>query len=72
MKKVPVLQPNHSYTFRSYFEMAFEPEDILAEFGYAFKRSSFNLQKSGIELHKLANLKSRIEESLPYISTRSP
>lgn len=71
MNKVPILQPNHPYIFRSYFEMAFEPEDILAEFGYAFKRSSVNLQKSGIELHKLANLKSRIEESLPYISLTS-
>ncbi|MEH2054657.1 MAG: hypothetical protein V7K97_00455 [Nostoc sp.] len=71
MSKIPILQPNHSYTFRSYFEMSFEPEDILAEFGYSLKRSSLNLQKSSIELDRLANLKSRIEESLPYISLTS-
>ncbi|ACC83490.1 conserved hypothetical protein [Nostoc punctiforme PCC 73102] len=71
MSKTPILQPNHSYTFRSYFEMSFEPEDILAEFGYSLKRSSLNQQKSTIELDRLANLKSRIEESLPYISLTS-
>ncbi|MFN6536237.1 MAG: hypothetical protein RM021_007660 [Nostoc sp. EkiNYC01] len=71
MSKIPILQPNQSYTFRNYFEMSFEPEDILAEFGYCLKRSSLNLQKSGIELDRYANLKSRIEESLPYISLTS-
>ena len=71
MSKTPILQPNQSYTFRSYFEMSFEPEDILAEFGYSLKRSSLNQNKSTIELDRLGNLKSRIEESLPYISLTS-
>lgn len=71
MSKVPILQPNQSYTFRSYFEMIFEPEDILAEFGYSLKRAALNLQKSGGKLDRLANLKARIEESLPYISLTS-
>jgi hypothetical protein len=71
MNKIPILQPNQSYTFRSYFEMSFEPEDILAEFGYSLKRSTLNLQKSEAELDRLTNLKSRIEESLPYISLTS-
>ncbi|OCQ96023.1 hypothetical protein BCD64_11725 [Nostoc sp. MBR 210] len=71
MNKIPILQPNQSYTFRSYFEMSFEPEDILAEFGYSLKRSTLNLPKSNAELDRLINLKSRIEESLPYISLTS-
>lgn len=71
MSKVPILQPDHSYTFRNYFEMSFEPEDILAEFGYSFQRTSLNLQQSTAELDRLTNLKSRIEESLPYISLTS-
>jgi hypothetical protein len=33
MPKPAILQPGQSYTFRQYFEMAYEPEDILAEFG---------------------------------------
>ncbi|MDZ8260871.1 hypothetical protein [Nostoc sp. ChiQUE01b] len=71
MSKIPILQPNNSYTFRSYFEMAFEPEDILAEFGYSLKRSSLNQQKSTIELDRLANLKSRIEESFIEVAIAS-
>ena len=71
MAKAPILQPGQSYTFRSYFEMPFEPEDILAEFGYALKRSPLNLPQSTTELDRLTNLKSRIEESLPYISLTS-
>lgn len=71
MNKIPILQPNQPYTFRSYFEMSYEPEDILAEFGYSLKRSTLNLQKSNVELDRLTNLKSRIEESLPYISLTS-
>lgn len=47
--------------------MPFEPEDILAECGYSLQRSSLNLEQSSAELDRLANLKSRIEESLPYI-----
>ncbi|MGK7876098.1 MAG: hypothetical protein AB4426_23210 [Xenococcaceae cyanobacterium] len=71
MSKIPILQPDQSYTFRSYFEMSFEPEDILAEFGYSLKRSYLDLQQSTAELDRLTNLKSRIEESLPYISLTS-
>lgn len=71
MKKVPILQPGQSYTFRSYFEMPYEPEDILAEFGYSLKRASLSLPQSTTELDRLPSLKSRIEESLPYVSLTS-
>lgn len=68
---ISILKPGQSYTFRSYFEMLFEPEDILAEFGYSLKRASLNLPQSTTELDRLADLKSRIAESLPYISLTS-
>ncbi|WP_366510823.1 hypothetical protein [Moorena sp. SIO3F7] len=71
MNKIPILQPGKSYTFRSYFEMVVEPEDILAEFGYILKRRSLNLEKSTTKLDRLSSLKSRIEESLPYVSLTS-
>lgn len=71
MRKVPILQPGQSYTFRSYFEMPYEPDDILAEFGYSLKRSSLSLPQSTAELDRLPSLKSRIEESLPYVSLTS-
>ena len=52
MSKVPILHPDQSYTFRSYFEMSFEPEDILAEFGYSFQRASLNLEQSTVKLER--------------------
>ena len=71
MPKASILRPGQSYTFRNYFELSFEPEDILAEFGYSLIRSVLNLPQSPHELDRLASLKSRIEESLPYISLTS-
>ncbi len=71
MPKAPILQPGQSYTFRSYYEMPFEPEDILAEFDYSLKRSPLNLPQSTAELDRLPNLKERISESLPYVSLTS-
>jgi hypothetical protein len=71
MPKPAILQPGQSYTFRQYFEMAYEPEDILAEFGYSLTRSPLNLPQSTASLDRLDNLKSRINESLPYISLTS-
>jgi hypothetical protein len=71
MTRRTILQPNQSYTFRQYFEMSYEPEDILAEFGYTLKRSVLSLLQSNVELDRLDSLKNRIEESLPYISLTS-
>lgn len=66
-----ILQPGHSYTFRQYFEMTYEPEDILGELGYEFQRSTLSLPQSDINLDRLDDLKTRIQESLPYISLTS-
>jgi len=71
MSKVPILDPEKSYTFRSYFEMAYEPEDILAELGYSFGRRNLNVPQFEGTLDRLENLKSRIAESLPYVSLTS-
>lgn len=71
MTRRAILQPGQSYTFRQYFEMSYEPEDILAEFGYTLKRAPLSLPQSTLDLDRLDNLKTRIEESLPYISLTS-
>ncbi len=71
MTRPAILQPGQSYTFRQYFEMSYEPEDILAEFGYTLKRAPLSLPQSTLDLDRLDNLKTRIEESLPYISLTS-
>jgi hypothetical protein len=71
MTRPAILQPGQSYTFRQYFEMSYEPEDILAEFGYTLKRSLLSLPQSTTALDRLNDLKTRIQESLPYISLTS-
>lgn len=71
MTRPMILQPGQSYTFKQYFEMNYEPEDILAEFGYTLQRSLLTLAQSTADLDRLDNLKTRITESLPYISLTS-
>ena len=71
MNKVPILQSDRSYTFRSYFEMPYEPEDILAELGYFFGRDVLHLPQFEDPLDRLSQLKNRLAESLPYISLTS-
>ncbi len=71
MTRPAILQPGQSYTFRQYFEMPYEPEDILAEFGYTLQRSMLTLPQSTAALDRLEDLKARIQESLPYISLTS-
>jgi hypothetical protein len=66
-----VLQPDASYTFRSYFDMPYEPEDILAAFGYTFQRAVVDLPQSSVPLTRLPYLKASLEERLPYISLSS-
>jgi hypothetical protein len=71
MPKSGILQPGQSYTFRQYFEMPYEPDDILAEFGYSLRRSQLNLLQSTAPLDRLNDLKNRLVESLPYVSLTS-
>ncbi len=71
MGKLPVIEPNQSYTFADYFKLNSEPEEILEYFGYKFASQSLTLPTTEANLDRLADLKARIEESLPYISLTS-
>ncbi len=71
MDATRIIQPGESYTFRSYFEMPYEPEDVLAAFGYRLRRTPLPLLQSTAELDRLSSLKNRIAESLPYVSLTS-
>jgi len=57
MTKVKILQEGQSYSFRSYFELSYEPEEILAEFGYSLIRSRLALPKTTRQLDRLPDLK---------------
>ncbi len=68
MTKAKILQEGQSYSFRSYFELSYEPDEILAEFGYALIRARLSLPKAIRQLDRLPDLKQRIEDTLPFIS----
>jgi hypothetical protein len=71
MSKPKILQEDKEYTFRSYFEMTYEPEDILAEFGYTLIRSKLALPKTQKPLDRILELRDRIERTLPRVSLTS-
>ena len=63
-----ILQEGQSYTFRSYFEMPYEADEILAEFGYELRRSRLSLPAVPTILERLPELKQRLEETLVLIN----
>ena len=71
MPKIPILQDNQSYTFRSYFEMPYEPDEILAEFGYYLHKNRLILPQTKRELDRLSDLKQSLEESLLLVNLTS-
>ena len=68
MAKLKILQEDQSYTFRSYFELPYEADDILAEFGFSLVKSRLSLPQTTQPLDRVPELKQRIEETLPFIS----
>ncbi|MFM7426927.1 MAG: hypothetical protein ACKO7W_18330 [Elainella sp.] len=71
MTRTPILQPGQSYTFRHYFELPFEPDDILAELGYALDRAELSLARYSGNLDRLEESQRRIRENLQYASLTS-
>jgi arsenate reductase-like glutaredoxin family protein len=68
MPKTKILQEGQSYTFRSYFEMPYEADQILGELGYLLVRSRLLLPKSEKQLEQLSELQQRLEDTLLLIS----
>lgn len=71
MPKSAIIQPDQSYTFADYFKLNFAPQDILTYFGASLQRKSLQHPRYAGHLDRLADLKSRIEESLPRLSLTS-
>ncbi len=71
MVKRRILQEDQSYTFRSYFELNCEPDDILAEFGYKFVQSQLNLPQAQRLPEQLPELRQRLERTLPCVTLTS-
>ncbi|MDY6781074.1 MAG: hypothetical protein SW833_00700 [Cyanobacteriota bacterium] len=71
MSKTRILQEGQSYTFRSYFEMPYEAEEILAELNYTLVRDRLTLPTSDRLLPGLPELKQRLEDALLFVSLSS-
>ncbi|MEM9541317.1 MAG: hypothetical protein AAGA60_17690 [Cyanobacteria bacterium P01_E01_bin.42] len=71
MPKPNILQKDRAYTFRSYFELSYDPEDILAEFDYQFRRSRLSLPQTTTLPDNLSELRQRIDRTLPVVTLTS-
>ena len=71
MSKTKILQEGQSYTFRSYFEMPYEAEEILADLDYTLERSRLVLPVSDRVFQGLPELKHRLEDALLLVSLSS-
>lgn len=71
-KRSPILKPDQSYTFRSYFQMKFAPSDILQELGASLVRAAIDLPiADSIEFNRLPDLRQRLEEGITRVSLTS-
>jgi len=66
-----ILQPEANYTFRSYFELPNDPDEILAEFDYGYAQARLALPSATKPLPGLEDLKAQIEATLPYVQLTS-
>lgn len=66
-----ILQEGVSYTFRSYFELPQDTDEILAEFGYDYGKARLALPLSQQPIPGLDGLKAQIEATLPYVQLTS-
>jgi hypothetical protein len=68
MAKPTILQEGQSYTFRSYFEMPYEADEILAELGYTLTRAELPLPRSAKTIEELPRLKQKLKTILQLVS----
>lgn len=67
MPKRKILQEDRDYTFRSYFELAEDPDEILAEFDYTLVIAELSLPQTTKDLGWLTGLKQKIRRILPFV-----
>jgi hypothetical protein len=71
MTRLKILQENTNYSFRSYFELPNDPDEILAEFGYTLKQARLKLPQTSRLLDGLQELQQNLEAILPYVQLTS-
>ncbi|MDM9384994.1 hypothetical protein QUB80_30515 [Chlorogloeopsis sp. ULAP01] len=71
MFKLKILREDANYSFRSFFELPNDTDEVLAEFGYAFARTRLQLPRTSRQLERLTELRQQLEETIPYVSLSS-
>lgn len=71
MIKQKILQEGREYTFRSYFELPYETDEIVAQFDCALVKCELSLPHTSRELAEIDYLKQRIRATLPFIGLSS-
>jgi len=67
MTHQPLPDPERCDPFSNYFELGLTADDLVAELGYTFERKFLTLPQYSDDLNRIADLKQRIEEILPYL-----
>jgi hypothetical protein len=67
MPKLKILQEDQSYTFRSYFEMNAEADEIIANLGYSLKIDQLSLPHSDHCPVQSQTLLQQIQDTLPLV-----
>ncbi len=68
MARAPILQEGQTYSFRSYFELPYEPDEILAELGCTLVSSRLDLPRTAQPLAGVPELRQRLERILPLVN----
>ena len=71
MPRLNLLQADQSYTFGSYFDFPYKPDEILAEFGDSLHTTRLPLPHSERSSERLSLLQQHLEEILPFVSLSS-
>ncbi|MEM8640386.1 MAG: hypothetical protein AAGG51_16455 [Cyanobacteria bacterium P01_G01_bin.54] len=62
-----MLDPNAAYTFSKIFELKIPADELADDLGYSLAKTKLNLPQYPDELDRIEELRSRIEEVLPYV-----
>lgn len=68
MAKRKILEEGRDYTFRSYFELPYDPDEILAEFDYTLIREEFSLPQISQQIKGITELKTKTKRILRLTS----
>ena len=71
MVRLSLLEADKSYTFRSYFEMPYEVDDILAEFDVGFRTEKLRLPTEAVHESVIEPLKTKLQNRLKRVRLSS-